>query len=204
MACTQSSHGEVCKECTDLLDARSVGWVWPKAKKIQQLWREQLEESVSIPARALRQNKRMKSTIEILMALQELIDRGSKPATNEQAAEILQLRLKLPGPVLAYFDRRVARGCKGIAEVRHGVCTSCHLRVAVGTVASLAGSPHLVSCENCGSYLIPAPEMDFAGREGVGQTRVTVRRSVTRKVPPTAIATAGTGPETVVPTLVSA
>lgn len=125
----------------------------------------------------------MNPTIETLAALQELTNRASKPATTEQQATISQLRAKVPVPVLIYFDRKVTRGHKAIAQVRNGVCMSCHLRIPVGTVASLVSSPNMVTCENCGSYLMLSPDEGAVVSETSGSSRVTVRRVVKRKTP---------------------
>ena len=125
----------------------------------------------------------MNPTIETLTALQELTARAAHPATNEEQAAIAQLRAKLPVAVVVYFDRRVARGRSVVAGVRNGVCLSCHLRVPVGTVASLVSATSLVTCENCGSYLSLAPDEGAFLPEASGANRVTVRRMKKQKSP---------------------
>jgi len=125
----------------------------------------------------------MNPTIETLTALQELTNRASVPVTHAQQVAMSQLRAKLTLPVLVYFDRHVTRGRKAVAPVRNGVCLSCHLRVPVGTVASLVSSSNLVTCENCGVYLTLAPDEGAFLPEASGASRVTVRRTTKRKAP---------------------
>jgi NMD protein affecting ribosome stability and mRNA decay len=46
-----------------------------------------------------------------------------------------------------------------VAIVRNGVCTECHLKVAIGALASLAHETDIQLCGNCGRYLfLPAQE----------------------------------------------
>ena len=67
-----------------------------------------------------------------------------------------------PSPVLAHFDRLVAQGHRGVALVHHGVCGECHLRVSSATAASLVRPDEIFLCENCGCYLLLAPEESIA------------------------------------------
>jgi hypothetical protein len=46
---------------------------------------------------------------------------------------------------------------KPVAEVRHGVCGGCHLKLAL-SVSQAAASDDLHLCENCGAYLVFPPE----------------------------------------------
>lgn len=96
--------------------------------------------------------------MEKLMALQSLelrIGRGKK----ERDAEITALREAIPPPILGHFDRLLARGKEGVAVVRHGTCTACHIRVAIGVLAALAHGDDVQLCGNCGRYLYqPADE----------------------------------------------
>ena len=125
----------------------------------------------------------MNPTIETLTALQELTNRASKPASKAQQAAISQLRAKLTVPILVYFDRHVTRGRTVVAKVHNGVCLSCHLRVPVGTVATLVSSSNLVTCENCGAYLTLAPDEGAFLPVAPGTSRVKVRRVTKRKTP---------------------
>jgi hypothetical protein len=117
----------------------------------------------------------MNLTIESLATLQALTKRAAKSATKAHQATISQLRATLPVSALVYFDRRVTRGHQAVAEVRNGVCMSCHLRVPVGTVAGLGTSPELVTCESCGSYLRLAPDADASSTDSRRRSRVIVR-----------------------------
>src|SRR5438105_5172059 len=55
------------------------------------------------------------------------------------AAEALmvELRGKIPAPILGHYDRLVAQGKKGVAAVRNQVCTGCHMKVTLGVMATL-------------------------------------------------------------------
>ena len=63
------------------------------------------------------------------------------------------IRKTIPGIVLTHYDRLLAHGKKGVAIVRNGVCTECHLRVAIGALADLAHESDIQVCGNCGRYL---------------------------------------------------
>lgn len=128
----------------------------------------------------------MNPYIENLAALQQLIESAPAPTAKQQQA-MQALRAKVPAPILAHFDRNVAKGRKGVSLVRHGVCSGCHLKVAVGTVATLENTPHLVLCENCGSYLhIALDEPIFSGADASGSSNVTVRKIAHRAAKPVA------------------
>jgi hypothetical protein len=55
-----------------------------------------------------------------------------------------------------------------VAFVRHGVCSHCHMRVAVGLLASLHRQDDVSRCENCGAYLClvqePPPALEMPPR----------------------------------------
>ncbi len=96
--------------------------------------------------------------MEHLLAIQnyQLNARGHTP---EALAEMKQRRSEVPAPILAHFDRMIARGKKGLAAVRDGVCTECHLRLTTGKLADLAAAKDIWLCDNCGRYLyLPAAE----------------------------------------------
>jgi predicted nucleic acid-binding Zn-ribbon protein len=94
----------------------------------------------------------MRKIMEHLLAIQnyQLNARGHTPAV---LAEIAQRRAEVPAPVLAHFERMIARGKKGVAVVRDGVCTECHLRLTTGKLARLAADTDIWLCDNCGRYL---------------------------------------------------
>ena len=94
----------------------------------------------------------MNSVIDQLYALQqlELQKRGKTPEIPEK---IQELRATIPAPILAHYDRLMARGKKGVAAVRNSVCTECHMRVAIGVCATLARREDIELCGSCGRYL---------------------------------------------------
>lgn len=100
----------------------------------------------------------MKNVMENLFALQTL-QLQSGPGQRNREGAIEAIRKTIPGIVLTHYDRLVAHGKKGVAIVRNGVCTECHLRVAIGALADLAHVSDIQVCGNCGRYLyLPANE----------------------------------------------
>jgi hypothetical protein len=68
-------------------------------------------------------------------------------------------RAKIPAPILAHYDRLIARGKKGVAVVRGQVCGGCHMQVPLGVVMTLRRDEDLQICEHCGRYLyLPSAE----------------------------------------------
>jgi predicted nucleic acid-binding Zn-ribbon protein len=99
----------------------------------------------------------MKNIVETLFAAQTALKRHPLPSP-ERRAILEDLRAHVSAPVLAHFLRLVERGRPGVTLVRHGVCGGCHLRVASGVSAALANPKDLHLCDNCGTYLLLAPE----------------------------------------------
>jgi hypothetical protein len=97
----------------------------------------------------------MKEMLDCLLRIQHLELGIERASTGAGAPE---LRKKLPAQVLQHYDRLRARGKKGIAYVRRGVCGQCHMQVAVGLQALLRRQDNLYRCENCGCYLNPVEE----------------------------------------------
>ena len=107
----------------------------------------------------------MKPAIENLYTLQGLV-RETRGIVPPGKAEIVQsLRTEVPAPILGHFDRMIARGINGVALVRHGVCTECHIRVPVSTLGALLKPKDLYLCENCGCYLLLPEEETQAAEE---------------------------------------
>ena len=103
----------------------------------------------------------MKNIMENLFALQTL-QLQTGPGQRNREGAIEEIRKSIPAPVLAHYDRLLAHGKKGVAIVRNGVCTECHLRVAIGALADLAHASDIQVCGNCGRYLfLPANEPLF-------------------------------------------
>ena len=95
--------------------------------------------------------------IERLYELQELefsSDAGS--AAAKSAIEVI--RKETPETVLGHYDRLVVRGKKAVVFVRHGVCTGCRMKLPSGSYAALMRDSDVAMCENCGRYLLLAPE----------------------------------------------
>jgi len=117
----------------------------------------------------------MRELIESLLALQALEFGGRKTGKEKEAA---QLRTRVPEPILAHFDRLLARGKKGVSVIRQGVCTACHLRIPVGTLVTLARGEDIQICGNCGRYL-HLPEGEIPGQKA--NTKVEKPKSTTRR-----------------------
>jgi len=133
----------------------------------------------------------MRATIETLYALQQLV-LPATPATAKSEARIHELRAKVPAPVLAHFDRMIALGRKGVAPVRHGVCSGCHIRVSIGTLASLVYPKDLYLCDNCGCYLLLESEEIDALAESSTPAAAVIRKL--RKKPRAVAVAANEGP----------
>lgn len=90
--------------------------------------------------------------MDSLFALQKL---QLQAATNhrKRPGSLEAIRKSIPAGVLKHYDRLVAHGKKAVAIVRNGVCTECHIRVAIGTLAGLAHDGEAHRCDNCGRYL---------------------------------------------------
>ena len=99
----------------------------------------------------------MNTIVENLHVLQQVLLQKS-PITAERRARIQELREDVPAPILGHFDRLIAQGRKGVGLVRHGICSGCHLRVSFGTAAGLLQPKDVYLCENCGCYLLLAPD----------------------------------------------
>lgn len=99
----------------------------------------------------------MKTMIQNLLALQSLL-LPPVPSTPERQAKITELKKSVPPPVLTHFERMVSRGKNGVALVRHGVCSECHIRVPVGTLASLVTPHDVYLCDSCSCYLLLPPD----------------------------------------------
>jgi predicted nucleic acid-binding Zn-ribbon protein len=98
-----------------------------------------------------------------LLKLQALDFNEAK--TPEQEGEVTALRARVPQPILAHYDRLVARGKKGVAVVRNQVCTGCHMRLPIGTINTLMQDQDIQLCDTCGRYLYllsPAEEAPAA------------------------------------------
>jgi predicted nucleic acid-binding Zn-ribbon protein len=114
----------------------------------------------------------MKELIDNLLKLQQLDFNESAEARSEDRTA--KLRAKIPAPILAHYDRLVARGKKGVAAVRNQVCTGCHMQVPLAVTMTLMHGDDIQICESCGRYLylaepvVAAPEPPKRGRRPAG------------------------------------
>jgi len=99
----------------------------------------------------------MNEIIKILLQLQALEFNGK--AAPAQAKHAADLRAQIPPPVLAHYDRLVARGKKGVAIIRNqSSCSACHISVPRNVVLTLMHNTDVQLCESCGRYLyLPDP-----------------------------------------------
>lgn len=114
--------------------------------------------------------------------LQELHQIESQPndVTAERQRRADELRAAIPPPVLAHYNRLVVNRVKPIADVRHGVCGGCHLKLA-SWVRQAAASDDLHLCENCGAYLaFPSEEPERVGAPARNRLRRAARLDVIR------------------------
>ena len=78
------------------------------------------------------------------------------PESPLRRATLLRLVDTVPAPVLAHYLRLVEHDRVGVAYVRHGVCSGCHLRLPSVQTTALRNADDLHVCENCGAYLLIA------------------------------------------------
>ena len=65
------------------------------------------------------------------------------------------LRAKIPLGVLTHHDRLRSRGRQSVAEVRHGVCSGCHMSLPTGLQAEIQRESTLLECKTCGRFIFP-------------------------------------------------
>jgi predicted nucleic acid-binding Zn-ribbon protein len=132
----------------------------------------------------------MKNVIEPLFELQALEQQSSDP---EQDAVIQRLRKKVPPQILAHYDRLRARGKRGVAVVRNGVCAECHMRLSSGTYATLRRFEDILICDSCGrsvhlpaSEIIPVepPPVSKPSRARAGKASGARKTTAAPRVPP--------------------
>ena len=118
----------------------------------------------------------MNASIPLLQELQA-IERDSAQATPAQLQRAVDLRGQIPAPVLAHYNRLVVNRVKPIAEVRHGVCGGCHLRLA-SWIRQVANDDDLHLCEHCGAYLVFVPDEEPARPSKKKAARLDLIRAV--------------------------
>ena len=82
---------------------------------------------------------------------------GTRAAASENHPAMDALRRQIPEPILAHYDRLRARGKRGVALVRHGVCSGCQMKLATGVHAALLRDDDIAMCDSCARYLLVAP-----------------------------------------------
>jgi predicted nucleic acid-binding Zn-ribbon protein len=101
----------------------------------------------------------MRPLIEKLFAAQRALQSHAQGSANRRAI-VDSLRGTVPEPILAHFLRLIGNGGHGVALVRHGVCSECHIRVPFGLVAALVKPTDVHLCDHCGCYFL-LPEEEF-------------------------------------------
>jgi hypothetical protein len=91
--------------------------------------------------------------LQRLLELQDL-ELGPKAGTPEGQPAIDALRREIAAPILGHYDRLMVRGKKGVALVRHGVCSGCQMKIASGLYAALLRDDDIAMCDNCARYLL--------------------------------------------------
>lgn len=114
----------------------------------------------------------MNEIMQYLFELQTLeFDENVRGDTENRIAK---LRAKIPPPILDHYDRLGARGKKGLALIRHQICTGCHIQVPLGVVLNLKRGGSVCLCDNCQRYLyLPEDAMgalDLAAAPSTGKS----------------------------------
>lgn len=95
--------------------------------------------------------------IQRLFELQGL-EMGPKAESPEARRLAEAIRKEIPEQIKAHYDRLRARDKKGVALVRHGVCTGCQMKLASGIYAHLLRDEDVAMCDSCARYLLLAPD----------------------------------------------
>ena len=126
----------------------------------------------------------MRKIMDGLLALQKL-QFDDCLRTPAKKLQVEKLRAEVPPPILAHYDRLTARGKKGLALARDGVCSECHLRITSAKVIGLTTAADVQLCDNCGRYLylpeppaVELPKVDLPPPPAVKRTSRKVARRV--------------------------
>jgi predicted nucleic acid-binding Zn-ribbon protein len=117
--------------------------------------------------------------IQRLFEVQEL-EMGPKAESPETRQAIETLRKEIPEQILGHYDRLRGRGKKGVALVRHGVCSGCQMKLASGIHAQLYRDDDIGVCDTCGRYLLLAPE-EAPGGKAPGEPPASPPPPVTKR-----------------------
>lgn len=97
---------------------------------------------------------------------------------RHRRAILEELRERVPERFLAHYLRLIVQGRRGVALVRHGTCSQCHIRVPASVLPALVTVHDALTCEHCGSYLL-LPEDEMAS--------VPFRRAPAKPAQPVAV-----------------
>ncbi|NOS70388.1 MAG: hypothetical protein HOP33_10710 [Verrucomicrobia bacterium] len=86
-----------------------------------------------------------------------LAKKTGRSALNSEAL-MESLRANMLLGVLSHHDRLRSRGRRSIAEVRHGVCSGCHMSLPTGLQAEVQRESTLLKCETCGRFILSAAD----------------------------------------------
>jgi hypothetical protein len=111
----------------------------------------------------------MHAALQNLLKLQAL--EFGPVADRPTEAQVSELRLVIPAPILGHYDRLRVRGKKGIAVVRNQTCTGCHLRQPIGKVTVLMRGEDIQLCDSCGRYLYLPDEAESQFVEKMAATK---------------------------------
>jgi len=84
--------------------------------------------------------------------------RRSRRSPLNSEALIESLRANIAIGFLVQHDHLRARGRQSVAEIRHGVCSACHMVLPVGKLAEVKRMSALLRCDNCGRFVVLAEE----------------------------------------------
>lgn len=108
------------------------------------------------PIADLRQRLEQLNQLEDDRALAKKTDRS---ALNSEAL-MESLRANMPLGVLSHHDRLRSRGRQSLAEIRHGVCSGCHMTLPTGLQAEVQRETTLLRCATCGRFIFTAAVSD--------------------------------------------
>jgi hypothetical protein len=117
---------------------------------------------------------------QLFKAQPALLRQSANPA--EAGALLNELRKAVPASILTHFLRLVESGRPGVAVVRGGVCSGCHIRVPASLRTALLQPNELSVCDQCGCFLLLADEEKSAARVPLAARRVAGERSRRRVV----------------------
>ena len=122
----------------------------------------------------------MRQRLVQLNRLEDQIGESQRRRDQSLDDELLieSLRANISANVLLQHYRLRARGRRSVAEIRHGVCSGCHMALPLGTQAEAKRQTALLKCENCGRFIFLAQEeLDVTEVPAAPKERQPSRRS---------------------------